>query len=334
MNIKQLFFLMVSCCLALFTNAETPFETCLTKEVLLAAQETTAAEMRKRCQERVKISSAKSESKIGQRLLREGASSDNPHVITPHRRNYILPYTYSEEPNEEPFRDFLGVVQPEDSLDNEEVKYQLSLKVPLVRDLLLKDDAVYFGFTISSYWQLYNNNISAAFRETNYEPEFFWLAPVDWNPFDADANYLGVGFIHQSNGRNLPLSRSWNRIYVNFIWEEGPWAFGFKPWWRIPEDDKDDANDTSGDDNPDIDDYLGYFEFDSIYRHGQQEFGLMLRNNMRSDNHGAVQLDWSFPLWGRLRGYAQYFNGYGESMLDYNVRIERLGIGILLTDIL
>ena len=67
---------------------------------------------------------------------------------------------------------------------------------------------------------------------------------------------------------------------------------------------------------------------------GEHEFSFMTRNNLNSDNRGALQLDWSFPMWGRLRGYAQYFNGYGESMIDYNADIQRFGIGILLTDIL
>jgi phospholipase A1 len=47
-----------------------------------------------------------------------------------------------------------------------------------------------------------------------------------------------------------------------------------------------------------------------------------------------VQLTWSYPILGNLRFYAQYFNGYGESLIDYNAHTERLGIGVALNDLL
>jgi phospholipase A1 len=139
---------------------------------------------------------------------------------------------------------------------------------------------------------------------------------------------------HQSNGRGGNLSRSWNRVYANLQFEKDNLVVSVKPWWRIPEDKKDDPLDAAGDDNPDIEKYLGHFEFTTLYRRGDHEWSLMLRNNLRSDNKGAVQLEWAFPLWRGVRGYAQYFNGYGESLIDYNAHMERIGIGILLTDLL
>jgi hypothetical protein len=87
-----------------------------------------------------------------------------------------------------------------------------------------------------------------------------------------------------------------------------------------------------GDDNPDIEDYLGYFEFQGVYNRNNQNFGLFFRNTLKEGYRGAVQLDWGFPVYDQLRGYVQYFYGYGESLIDYNHKVNKLGIGIKLTD--
>jgi phospholipase A1 len=55
----------------------------------------------------------------------------------------------------------------------------------------------------------------------------------------------------------------------------------------------------------DIEKYMGHFEFRSTYRTDNHELSMMLRNNLRSENHGAVQLDWTFPIWRGLSGHAQ-----------------------------
>ncbi len=306
-------------------------ETCLLEALADAPDDVTVGELRDRC--------AREQDEPGGSLLmgrvrREQAMERFPSLLTPHRRNYFLPATYATELNEAPFADEFGALLPAESLDPVEAKFQLSLKFSLAEGFLLPRDRLYFGFTSLSLWQAYNRNISAPFRETNYEPELFWSAPLDWAPFGLDAGIVTLGMSHQSNGRGGTLSRSWNRIYADFEFEKDNLVVGLKPWWRIPEDDKDDPLDASGDDNPDIDDYLGYFELTTIYRYRDHEFGLLLRNNLRGDNRGAVQLDWTFPLWRGIRGYAQYFNGYGETLIDYDAHVERFGIGILLTDLL
>jgi phospholipase A1 len=99
-----------------------------------------------------------------------------------------------------------------------------------------------------------------------------------------------------------------------------------KGWYRIPESAEDD-------DNPNIEDYLGYGEVWAYYFWKGNRFGIMLRNNLHLDtNRGAVQLEWSFPILERIGGYLQYFNGYGESLLDYNHRVNRIGIGFILKE--
>jgi len=62
-----------------------------------------------------------------------------------------------------------------------------------------------------------------------------------------------------------------------------------------------------------------------------------VRNNIGSgagQARGAIQVDFTFPLWGRVRGYAQVFNGYGQSLIDYNHNVTSAGVGFLLSDIL
>ena len=63
----------------------------------------------------------------------------------------------------------------------------------------------------------------------------------------------------------------------------------------------------------------------------------MFRNNLDyHDNKGALELGWSFPMpfieTDEAKGYIQYFTGYGESLIDYDAAVERIGIGVILAD--
>jgi len=268
------------------------------------------------------------------RMEAEAATAGNRFVLIPHKRNYFL-MSYADDPNDDAFKDLLD--NDDAQLDNTETEFQVSIKVALARDTFYNGDALQVGFTLKSFWQTFNEDESSPFRETNYQPEIWYRTPIPWNSFGSETMLWGIGVEHQSNGRSRELSRSWNRIYTTVTWLVEDYAFRFKPWYRIPEDDKDDPTDTGGDDNPDIQKYMGYFEFTGIHNSDGNEFGFMIRNNVgsgASHSRGAVQLDYTFPLWGRVRGYAQFFNGYGNSLIDYNYNLTRVGVGILLSDIL
>jgi phospholipase A1 len=255
-------------------------------------------------------------SAIGKRQRLEEKAVSNRFAIIPYKQNYLLPFAYDTTPNKAPYVD-QGL-----DLHRTEVKFQLSFKMPLWEQIFAGRGTLYGAYTQLSFWQAYNRTESSPFRETNYEPEIF-LA------FDDDIPVLGVrnrmavfGLVHQSNGRGGELSRSWNRIYAMFAFERGNFYFAVKPWYRLPENKKTD-------DNPDIEKYMGHGEFYAVYTWGKQRFGLMLRNNLRARNRGAIQLDWSFPLLKKIGGYIQYFNGYGESLIDYNHATNRFGVGII-----
>jgi len=259
---------------------------------------------------------------------------------------FFLPAAYNSSPN----RDVALDNDPDAKAQYNEVKFQLSFKIKLWEDIFrgglqesiekntgIRGVDVWFAYTQLSFWQLYNKAFSSPFRDTNYEPELLLNFRVQHEIpglWGTKLQWMNVGFNHQSNGRSEPLSRSWNRIVFNIGLEKtlgnekkDSVALMLKTWYRLPEDDDDD--------NPDISRYLGYGELWGMLYWKNHRFALMLRNNLRSENKGAMQMDWSFPLpllGDKICGYLQYFNGYGEGLLDYNTGINRISAGFMLVD--
>ncbi|MCX5805290.1 MAG: phospholipase A [Proteobacteria bacterium] len=287
------------------------------------------------------VPATKTEDKSSQKIARPSVMSEHweldtlsrktSSIIRIHRPNYILPLAYNGSPNREPTLDMDRQARSEHT----EAKFQISFKIKLWEDVMNKDVDLWFAYTQLSFWQLYNSTFSSPFRETDYEPELFLNFRTDYNPFGLDlfglkGRTVNIGIDHQSNGRSRPLSRSWNRIFTNLGFEKDNFNLYVKAWHRLPESSRDD-------DNPNIEKYLGYGEILGAYYWNKHKFGIMLRNNLRTaDNKGAIQLDWGFPFPfiknDRFCGYIQYFNGYGESLLDYNANSNRISIGVILAD--
>ena len=290
----------------------------------------TIAELRLQCQKQISDGIFQAQ-ETKEDIVSERTRLDREHVLEPftlmaHKPNYILVAAhnfagYSAEQFQQQYDD------PSLQLDDTEAQFQLSVKFPLLVNVFDTVD-VFAAYTNRSFWQVYNSDISAPFRETNHEPEAWLQFSPEWEflGFKNAANMIGI--VHQSNGRGGNLSRSWNRVYASFVIERGNFALSFKPWYRLPEDDEND-------DNPDITDYLGHYEIRGAYKWNEHVFSIMSRNNLESGfENGAVELGWSFPLWNYpyLKGYVQYFTGYGESLIDYDQYVNRIGIGFSLTD--
>jgi len=133
------------------------------------------------------------------------------YSFMPHRSNYILPFAYNDSPNKEPIQE----ASPDMDVQETEVKFQISFKIKLWQDIFGKNMDLWFGYTQKSFWQLYNFDDSAPFRETNYEPELLLNFRTNYKLLGLKGRIINVGFNHQSNGRSEPLSRSWNRIVGN-----------------------------------------------------------------------------------------------------------------------
>jgi phospholipase A1 len=305
-------------------------EDCMRTQLGTASDTMTVGELRQHC-----LSSIQTDEQtvpempgaVEKRLVQEQKNIFRPFSIMPHRPNYILAFVYNSHGYNSSYHQ---QSKNDDSyaFDWIETQFQISIKTPLMVGLFDNTMDVYAAYTNHSFWQVYNRDISSPFRETNHEPEAWVQFKPGWEAFGIVNSSNSFGINHQSNGQSGELSRSWNRLFAAMTFEVGDLGLTFMPWYRIPEG-------TNSDDNPDITRYLGHYEISAAYKWDDHTFSLMTRNALESDfQRGTLQVSWSFPFgnWPFLRGYVQYFTGYGESLIDYNHYVNRIGIGVSLVD--
>ncbi|WP_111881150.1 phospholipase A [Paracidovorax anthurii] len=221
-----------------------------------------------------------------------------------------------------------------------ENRIQLSVRTKIAQGLLTQGhptlkDSVWVGYTQQSYWQLFSPDISRPFRATDHEPEVMYVYPTDAKlPFGWRWRYSGIGLVHQSNGQNLPLSRSWNRVYLMTGMElDNRWTVTARAWKRVNES-------AENDDNPDIIDYMGRGEVQVAWNYDRDNtLSLTARNSFSSTGRGSVRLEWlravGKDLGGiksNLRFHTALFSGYGDSITDYNRKRTVLSVGLSLVD--
>lgn len=260
---------------------------------------------------------------LADKMKSEREANRNLFSLVQHGQNYLLPLSYSPDPNSLTL-DGIGAEQ----IDRFEAKYQISVKTPL---WLQEDDVsgVYFGFTAVSFWQLYNDETSKPFRETNYEPEVFYQFNSDISLVGYKFNFLRIGLNHMSNGQSGLKSRSWNRITATALFSDKNTAYYLKTWYRLPEDAKTSPLDPLGDDNPDINDYYGRVELGFGFQVGNLDVFSRLRNNLSlKDNRSGVEINVTYPLTKRYDFLLQFFTGYGDSLIDYNRHQQRFSAGM------
>ena len=261
-------------------------------------------------------------SRISRRWELEDMTQRGRFALVVHRPNYVLPVTWNNSP------DLHYVPVDDPNIQKTEAKFQLSIKVKLWQDIIANNGDLWATYTQQVYWQAYGR--SAPIRETDYEPTLLLSFHTSANLLGLDLRMLGVELDHQSNGRGDldGLSRSWNRVIGQAVFEHGAFAAQARVWWRIPEP-------SASDNNPDIQDYLGKGDLLLSYALGNNTLSAQLRGAVLSSKpHAGTELTWSFPLGSAktLRGYLQYYNGYGESLIDYNVRSNRIGVGFAFAD--
>ncbi|MEL7045519.1 MAG: phospholipase A [Pseudomonadota bacterium] len=321
---------------AWFLGAPVAFadDACLLREARTASPDTTLKELRLRCENsdpgpppselsetRVVASTDFEAGAIRQRIGAEDQIEASPFKLTPHAPNYIA-YSLMDEANQAPFAPLVGTPEP---IEDHEAVFQISFKAPIAQNIFATDLDVYFAYTSKAWWQVANDDLSSPFRETNYQPELFIRSDQRRSIFGIPLEGWSLGYAHESNGREQALSRSWDRIEARAAFQlVNDISLFARTWYRLPEDDEDN-------DNPGMYKYRGYGDLRAIWTPNRSTFTAMLNPATEGTN---FELTWSHPINRVFRVYAAYYDGTGESLIDYDVDLRRFSLGVSLNDFL
>ena len=217
-------------------------------------------------------------------------------------------------------------------------KFQFSFKYLILGDqaasipLRSSLHGLYFGYTQRSLWDVTAS--SSPFYDTSYMPELTYESLTSVAGWEAHGGYHWLGYQtavqHESNGRPDPDSRSTNIVYLRPML-----GFGRPAGWWLVFAPKLYFNIGGLSDNPDLPIYRGYGEYSMIVSKGNR-LSLALTGRIGSHwDKGSIQADLTYPLQAPVGGFAtyllvQYFNGYGESILDYNQKSSTVRGGVSL----
>jgi phospholipase A1 len=228
--------------------------------------------------------------------------------LSSHKPNYVLP--------------FVRTTYHDRYRQKSEMQYQISFKQRIFR---IMDMTFYLAYSQRSFWQCYNGDRSRPVRENNYNPEAFIRSGK------IGAFRLDLGYEHESNGRDLPDSRGWDRVHCTPSYENEYLRLRLKGWVRISRRRGYSENDPYRDDNADISRYYGYAELYCTLKYDAFQLTMMIRGNP-AYRKGAFQADASYPLRkNNIYLIVQYFDGYGASLEDYRRYQRKVGIGFMLT---
>ncbi len=214
-------------------------------------------------------------------------------------------------------------------------KFQISFKYRLFGQAVFSEtksaSSFQFGYTQRSLWDI--DGASSPFYDTSYMPSlFFEYANARPESGNGWFHWLGTqgGILHESNGQGGPASRSLNTVFARSAWALGP----LDNWHLlvVPEVFTYVGGLSN---NEAIRDYRGYGQVTVTFGKGDGPALSYTGRSGRDFENITTQLDLTIPFTTRFLDFgtyflAQYFDGYGENLLDYDDRTRSLRFGITL----
>ncbi|MCM1066160.1 MAG: phospholipase A [Muribaculaceae bacterium] len=209
---------------------------------------------------------------------------------------------------------------PKASKSNTNVKFQISISQRLTRSTLPWGTYLYLFYTQKCFWNVLENSLPMT--DLNFNPGIGLTKPLF-----VKNRYIGkLTFLieHESNGRDSIQSRSWNRVALaaNVMVTKNLMVHG-KIWAPI----------VDGGNNKDIVDYCGFCQFGFQVVSDDRRFtgGVTIVPRHRIGSCNTI-VDVSYRIFKRDNQYLflQFYNGYGEGLLEYNKFHSQIRIGLLI----
>ena len=204
---------------------------------------------------------------------------------------------------------------------NTNIKFQISIAQKLTKSTLPWGTYLYLYYTQKVFWNVLEN--SMPMTDLNFNPGIGLAKPIFIK--DRFIGKVSLTLEHESNGRDSIWSRSWNKVTLGGSVMIDPNLTIYGKFW-IPIID--------GEHNRDILKYCGIYQVGWSYRSPNQKFSCSLSLVKRLGN--VFNFNTTFEVayrWSRKSNqylFAQYYNGYGEGLLDYKKFHSQLRIGIVI----
>ncbi len=212
-------------------------------------------------------------------------------------------------------------IGPRPTKENTNVKFQISIQQKLTRSTLPWGTYLYLYYTQKVFWNVLEESLPMT--DLNFNPGIGLAKPLFMQ--DRYIGKLSLQLEHESNGRDSIQSRSWNRITfgANIIVDNNLMIHG-KIWIPI----------VDGENNEDILDYCGIYQVGTevMTNDRRWKFGVTLvkRRGWKPNYNVIGEVSFRFSRKADWSLFAQYYNGYGEGLLDYNKYHSQLRVGIVI----
>lgn len=207
------------------------------------------------------------------------------------------------------------------SQTNSDVKFQISISQRLTKSTLPFQTYLFLMYNQKCFWNVFQN--SMPMHDLNFNPGFgLTKLLIVKNRLVGKATLLVE---HESNGKDGTESRSWNRITFGASIYIDPQIMIFGKTW-IPIID--------GQNNRDILKYCGIYQTGISTMSVNKRIGfaviLTKRQGWNLNCNTIVELNYRLFKKENQFFFIQYYNGYGESLIDYNQFHSRIRAGLVI----